>query len=86
MGLKRLENQRLKSESSGDWQKEKDQTPIKKALFKRLSLNLVSSFSLTKNTKKEFFIKPPQKTQRLKSESSGDWQKEKDQTKKKKRV
>ncbi|GAA7620484.1 hypothetical protein JP0124_03500 [Helicobacter pylori] len=35
--------------------------PIKKALSERLSLNLASSFSLTKNTKKGFCIKPPKK-------------------------
>ncbi|WRA53183.1 hypothetical protein KVL81_05835 [Helicobacter pylori] len=39
----------------------------------------MSSFSLTKNAKKDFASNPPKKTQRLKNESSGDWQKEKDQ-------
>ncbi|MGL2455422.1 hypothetical protein ACOWM6_02450 [Helicobacter pylori] len=30
-----IKTQRLKSESSGDWQKEKDQTPQKKKEFKK---------------------------------------------------
>ncbi len=41
---------RLKSESSGDQQKEKDQSPYKIALFK----NYRWSFPPTKNTKKDF--------------------------------
>ncbi|GAA7229542.1 hypothetical protein ID0463_02440 [Helicobacter pylori] len=38
-------------------------SPQKSAFFKRLSLNLVSSFSLTniKNVKKDFASKPTQK-------------------------
>ncbi|GAA8802737.1 hypothetical protein BTM150_12080 [Helicobacter pylori] len=56
--------------------------PIKKALSKRLSLNLASSFPPTKSTKKDFASNPPKNEnfmKGLKSESSGDQQK-KDQT------
>ncbi len=49
-------------------QKEKDQSPYKKALSKRLSLNLAPSFPPTKNAKKGFASNPPKRE--FKKESS----------------
>ncbi len=52
-----IKTQRLKSENSGDWQKEKDQTPQKK----REDLRKEGS------KEKRFFIKSPQKNKEFKN-------------------